>query len=172
MTGSGDRRTAILLTLTGILTTAGTAHAAGGLISIDGSLFIQIGNFLLTIFALNQLLYKPIRGILAKRKETITGSQTSISALAEEAKGKDQAYANGLKVARAEAIKKKEAVLQEVAEREKAMMDEVSRKAQAELTRSKEKIEEEKQAIRAALLKDVDQYANLIGQRILGRAIG
>lgn len=172
MTGSGDRRTAIFLTLTGTLTTAGTAHAAGGLISIDGSLFIQIVNFLLTIFILNQLLYKPIRGILAKRKETITSSQASIGALAEEAKDKDQAYANGLKTARAEAIKKKEAVLQDVADQEKAMMDEVTRNAVAELTRSKEKIEAEKQAIRAALLKDVDQYANLIGQRILGRAIG
>jgi len=172
MTGSGDRRTAILLTLTGTFITAGTAHAAGGLISIDGSLFIQIGNFLLTIFVLNQLLYKPIRGILAKRKETITGSQTRISGLAEEAKGKDQAYLNGLKTARAEALKKKETVLQEVAQQEKAIMDEVTRKAQAELALSKEKIEADKEAIRVALLKDVDLYANLIGQRILGRAIG
>jgi len=51
-------------------------------------------------------------------------------------------------------------------------MDEVTRKAQAELALSKEKIEADKEAIRVALLKDVDLYANLIGQRILGRAIG
>jgi F-type H+-transporting ATPase subunit b len=172
MTGSGDRRRAILLTLTGTLTMVGTAQAAGGLISIDGSLFIQIGNFLLIIFLLNQFLYKPIRGILAKRKTTITGTESSIASLTQTAQEKDLAYINGIKKARADGIKQKEVMLKAVAVQEKAITEEISRKVQDELARSREKIQSDKEAIRSALLKDVDQFANLIGKKILGREMG
>ena len=70
-------RTAVL-TLTLSLCTVSDAMAAGALISIDSSLLIQIVNFLFLIWALNVILYKPIRGILLKRKTYVTDLEEGV----------------------------------------------------------------------------------------------
>ena len=48
------------------------------MVSLDYSLGIQIVNFLLLIFILNVLLYKPILGLIDKRKKQLEDSETEI----------------------------------------------------------------------------------------------
>jgi F-type H+-transporting ATPase subunit b len=46
------------------------------MVSVDGSIVVQIVNFLVLIWILNMVLYKPIRKILLDRKEKMTGLQS------------------------------------------------------------------------------------------------
>ncbi len=62
----------------------GVAIGSGGVTVIpDGSLFVQIANFLIIIWALNVILYKPIRKILIQRKEKIVSLEQNIEFIDE-----------------------------------------------------------------------------------------
>lgn len=139
------------------------------MISVDGSVLIQIVNFLLLIWVLNIILYRPIRNILIQRKEKIQGLEQAIGSCEKDAKEKDDAVLKGIKDARSNGIKAKDALLLEAAEAEKAMTAAINQKAQENLAKAQEKIEKDVEAVKATLLKDIDAFAKIIGQKILGR---
>lgn len=139
------------------------------MVNIDFSVVIQIINFIVLIWVLNMVLYKPIRSILRQRKEKIVGLEEGISNLAGDAEEKDQAFTSGVRAARTQGMKEKEAILQEAAEEEKKIIGEITRKAQEDLSEVKRQIASEADEVRQTLLGKVDEYANTIGAKILGR---
>jgi F-type H+-transporting ATPase subunit b len=150
----------------------GLAMGAGGVTVIpDGSLFVQIANFLIIIWALNLILYKPIRKILIQRKEKISSLEQNIEKLDQNAKDKDDAFISGIKTARGKGLVEKEALLKEAAEEERKIIEEINQKAQANLAEIREKIAKDAEDVRLALQKEVDTFANAISEKILGRAV-
>jgi F-type H+-transporting ATPase subunit b len=141
------------------------------MISVDGSVFIQIVNFLFLVWVMNKLVYKPIRKILLERKEAISGLQQGVESAETQAKEKDNAYALGLREARTKGLQAKEEFLEAAAEEEKAIIDKINQKAQAELTAIRSKISEDAETVRASLENEIDTFADAIGNKILGRAI-
>lgn len=141
------------------------------MVSVDGSVFIQIVNFLFLIWVLNLVLYRPIRNVIRQRKEKEDGLKQHIDALADEAREKDEAFASGIREARARGLKRKEALMVEAAEEEKRIIAEINEKAQAELGAVREKLAAEVGGVRAQLEKELDAFADAIGQKILGRAV-
>jgi len=141
------------------------------MVSIDGSLFIQIANFLFLIFVLNMVLYKPIRKVLLQRKDKVTGLEKSIATADKEAEEQNQAYAVGLKEARARGKEEKVALLETAAEEEKAIINKINEKAQADLADVRSKIATDAESVKASLMKEIDTFAKAIGEKILGRAV-
>jgi len=141
------------------------------MIQIDGSVFIQIVNFLFLIWALNTVLYKPLRNIIRKRKEKVDGLQLIITTSEKDAREKDAAFADGIKDARVQGMKEKEALMAEAAAQEKEIVERINQKAREELAALREKIAGDAQAVRASLEKEVGGYAEAIAQKLLGRAV-
>jgi len=169
---------ALLMILVFVLIFASLAMGAseesgGGGITVipDSSLIIQIANFLLIIWILNLILYRPIRDILRQRKEKIEGLELRIETYNEDAQKKDEAFASGIQEARAKGLKEKETLLQAAAEEEKQIIADVNAKAQAELAEIRKKIVKDAEAARASLQEKVDEFANDICQKILGRKV-
>jgi len=151
---------------------AGIAFGSGGITVIpDESVFIQMVNFLLIIWILNLVLYKPIRNILIQRKEKITGLDQNIETMNRDAKEKDDAFASGIKEARSKGLKEKEALLQEGADEEREIIEKINQKAQTDLAEMREKIAKDAEDVRTSLQKEIDAFANAIGEKILGRAV-
>ncbi len=141
------------------------------MISVDSSLFFQIANFLVLIWAMNTLVYRPIRNILRQRNEKIDGLKTGIDASAARVEEKDRAYEEGIKNARAEGMKKRDAVLEAAEAKEREVVAEINRKAQADLAKVREDIAKDVESVRDTLLRRTDEFAREIGQKILGRAV-
>jgi len=141
------------------------------MISVDQSVFIHIINFLFLIWALNAILYKPIRQILIKRKEKVSGLDQKIKTFLEDAEQKDLAYAAGLKAARAKGLKEKDVFLQSAAEEERKIIEQIDLKNQAIFAEVQVKIRKDAEAAKAALLQEVDVFAEAISQKILGRVV-
>jgi len=141
------------------------------MVSIDSSVFIQIVNFLVLIFVMNLVCYKPIRKILLDRKHRVDGLTGSIDTLSSGAVEKDQAYSDGLRAARNKGQKAKEAMMDTAMAEEKALVNKITADAQAELNEIKAKIAKETDTVRAALQKEVDTFAGAITEKILGRAV-
>ena len=139
------------------------------MVEINGTIFIQIVNFLVLIFVLNIVLYKPIRSILRQRKEKMQGLETSAQSTGQQAEERNQAYTDGLKEARLKGQKEKEVLMKAAKDEEQAMVSKINAKAQQELATVKEKIAKDTDAVRNALEKEVDAFASAISQKILGR---
>ena len=139
------------------------------MVSVDGSLFIQIINFLFLLYVLNLVLFKPIRRILLERREKITGLQEGVESLSAESVEKDEAYKDGLKGARAEGLKQKEAFVEQASQEEKEIIERINKKAQANLAEIRLQVAEETKKAQSALEQEIDTFARAIGEKILGR---
>jgi F-type H+-transporting ATPase subunit b len=147
--------------------------AFGAEISVipDKSLFIQIFNFLLILWILNVLLYKPIRKTLIQRQDRFTNLEQNIDTLNNEAQNKNDAYASGIHEARIQGLKQKDALLQAAAAEEREIIQEINQKAQENLAAVREKIAKDTESVRESLQQEIDTFSNAISERILGRAI-
>lgn len=150
-----------------------SGFASGGSITVipDGSVIIQIVNFIVLIWLLNLLLYKPIRNILIKRKDKITGLEQRIEKLNIDSDNCRNSLADGIKSARGEGLKKKEILLAEGSREEKEIIAKINEKVQAEIEGIRQKLIAEAKDVKASLQKEVDDYASAIGKKILGREI-
>jgi F-type H+-transporting ATPase subunit b len=141
------------------------------MVNLDWTVGIQIINFLILIWALNMVLYKPIRQILAQRSEKMTGLENSIDQSEQKAADKDQALKAGIRQARENGLKEKEALENDAKAEEKKIIEKINDKARADLAEIRERIVHEADDARLALLKEVDGFAEEISRRILGRAV-
>ncbi len=164
---------AALLVLTAGSAAAASEEGGGGGITVipNISVLFQIANFLFLLWALNTILYKPIRKIIQQRNEKVDSFESTIDAYNRDIQEKDEALVNGQRAARSKGVKEKEALLLEAAEEEKKIIEDVNSRAQQELAGIREKIAQDIDAVRGTLQEKVDEFANDIGQKILGRAV-
>ena len=162
-----------VLSLAASLALGSSEESGGGGVTVipDWTLIIQIINFLLILWILNRILYRPIRNILRQRKEKIDGLELSIQTFNDDAEEKDNAFAAGIKEARTKGLNEKQAMLQDAAEEENKIIAKVNEKAQAELADIRQKISQEAQTVKAALETKVSEFADDICQKILGRTV-
>ncbi|MFH2091374.1 MAG: ATPase [Pseudomonadota bacterium] len=136
----------------------------------DISVVYQMINFLVLLFVLNLVLYKPIRNVLVERKAKIKGMQDGAQKAVNDLVTGEDAYKNGLKQARAEGLKNKEAFIEKATKEEKEIIDGINKKAQTNLAQIKQQVATETEKARKALEAEVESYAKAIGEKILGRA--
>lgn len=141
------------------------------MINLNESLLIQIVNFLVLIWLLNMVLYKPIRRILAERREKIDGMEQNIDQAVDQVAEKESTYAEGIKEARLAGVKEKDTLIQQATDEEKQIVQQINDKAAANLAEIRERVSKEAETARNVLLKQVDGFASEIGQKILGRAV-
>jgi F-type H+-transporting ATPase subunit b len=127
-------------------------------------------NFLVLLFLLNLVLYRPIRNVILERKAKIGTLSSGVeNASAGLEKQKDD-YKEGLKQARGEGLKQKEVFIEEASAQEKEIITRINQKAQANFAQIKAQVADETEQARKALEAEVEVYAKAIGEKILGRA--
>ena len=153
------------------LSFSGEAFAAGITVIPNWTTFIQAANFIILVFILNIVLYRPIRNILVQRKEKIDGLEQTVENATGDLAEKEATYASGIREARKKGLQEKDALVNAASEEEKAIIDRINAEALAELNTVKAKVAKEVDVARGTLLKEVDGFANEIGAKILGRAV-
>ncbi len=141
------------------------------MISVDGSVFIQVINFIFLIWILNLVLYKPIRKILIQRKGKVEGIEQEIETFNSNASEKVSSFKSGIKEARNTGVEDKKKLITEANDEEKKIVAEINSKYQAELASVRKKIVKDAESARVALQKELDVFADSISEKILGRAV-
>lgn len=149
----------------------GEAFAAGITVIPNWTVSIQAANFLILVFILNKVLYRPIRNALLQRKEKIEGLEHNVENATNDLTEKEDTYESSIREARKKGLKAKDALVNEASEEEKEIIAKINADALAELNAVKEKVAKEAEVAREALLKEVDAFAGDIGAKILGRAV-
>ncbi len=137
----------------------------------DWTLFLQMGNFILLIFILNAILYKPIRQILIERKNKIQGYKEGIDTLQQDASESEKSFQAKISEARQQGVREKENLKQAGQDEEKQITDEINRKAQAELEAVRAQIVKDAEDARRGLEKEIEVFSGTIFEKILGRAV-
>jgi F-type H+-transporting ATPase subunit b len=139
------------------------------MIDIDWTLFMQIANFLLLVFLLNMVLFRPIRGTLKERQNFISGMQSDISSLTETEQGVRQDITGELFSARKSGVNKRDMIKQEGSAVEAGMMEQAKAEVDGEMARMAAKIKSDVVAARDALKPQAESFALDLATKIIGR---
>lgn len=141
------------------------------MISLDYTLGFQIINFLLLIFILNILLYKPMLGIIAKREKRLAEADAEVERLRGEMEQKLVEYEGKARLARQEATEQAKGYLREGAEE----ANKIAANAREEITSLMDdfhrRMEGEIGAARKILSSQSQTISREIAEKVLGRTI-
>jgi len=150
------------------------AFAEGGsnIINPDGSLVFVLILFLLFVFVMNRLLFRPVSRILDQRQTLTTGAANEARAAARRYENKLGEYEATIRQARAESYKKLEEGRAAALEQRRQVVEEAKQKTAEEIARAKAEIERQATQARATLEIESRQIAENISRTILGRTVG
>lgn len=141
------------------------------MLNIDHTLFIQIANFLVILFLLNIILYKPIRKILGHRQEEISGSEERIADLLDRSSQSAEELERRMASVRKDGFKEKEDCRNEGRDEEAKMVQNAINSTGEKITTAKEDIERTVAALRQSLDKEVSLFSQEMAEKVLGRSI-
>ena len=146
--------------------------AAGGahpLIDLDGTIFIQLGLFLLMAFVATRLLFKPYLKMREDRTAGIEGARHEAKQLESEAEGRMADYEQRLAQARDSALSEQRKVRAEAAAHQREVTEAARAQAAAALEKAHAQVVETTASARAELLPRADARARDIVTKLLGR---
>lgn len=141
------------------------------MVSIDYTVILQIINFLLLIFILNLLLYKPILGIIEKRQKQFDDSQEEIKRLNDDAEKKMLEYEEKSRQAKLAAMDLKTQAMAEGTEKAKGIIDAVRGEIPKIIEGFNEKLGKEVEEARKILTGQSQKISKEIAEKVLGRSV-
>ena len=141
------------------------------MINLDLAFAVQIVNFGLLALVLNIFLYKPIRALLAQRRNEIQSARERAVAVDQQVQEKVAQYEARLRDAKAEVGAKRAELVKEAQAEEAGLLDKARQDATASIATIRERIAQESLEARAMLQKQVDVLSGDICEKILGRSL-
>ena len=137
----------------------------------DFTLLVQMVIFLLLVFILNVLLYKPILSIIDRRKKQLEESENEIKLFNESAEKRVSEYEEKLKQAKLKASEQKKEIIQEGVNQAKNIVDAVRNEIPAIAREFQQKMDKEVEAAKAVLGGRYKDLSMEIARKILGRPV-
>jgi F-type H+-transporting ATPase subunit b len=137
----------------------------------DYTVFIQIANFLVLLFVLNIIAYRPIRKIIQQRNEEITSFENITEDWTQKAEKSAQELGTHEAVTRKEGLKEKEVLKNKGLEDERNMLYEAYSSTEENLEKARQEIQERLKRAQQSLQAEVDDFSQELAKKILGRAV-
>ena len=141
------------------------------MIDIDWTLFVQILNFLVLVFLLNLVLFRPIRKIIQARQARLASFEENIAGLADNQQGILGQADEQLTAARREGLGLREGLRQEGSQAENSLLEQVKKEVDAQWTKVEAKIKKDVGKAREALSAQAQDFAMALATKILGRKL-
>ncbi|MEW5774057.1 MAG: ATP synthase F0 subunit B [Thermodesulfobacteriota bacterium] len=137
------------------------------MIDLDTSVYIQFINFVITLVVLNLLLIRPVREIIRKRAEKMSGLLQGAEAFTASAEQKLAGYQKALDEARAAGAEARNALREQGVSKEKEILEAAGADAAATLSSAKERAASEAKTARDGLKARVGSLAQKVADKIL-----
>ena len=148
------------------------AEGGGNIINPDGSLVFVLILFIILVFVLNRILFRPIGRVLDERQTLTEGATNEARAARRTYDSRLAEYEATIRQARAESYKRSEQERASAVEERRQLIDEAKLHAHQQIERAKQEIEEQVVLARAALESESRQIAERISRTVLGRTVG
>ncbi|MBE3085005.1 MAG: ATP synthase F0 subunit B [Bacteroidetes bacterium] len=137
----------------------------------DYTFFIQIVTFLILIYILNLLLYKPILAIIDRRKKQLEELENEIKLFKESVDKRAAEYDEKLKQAKTKASELKKEIIKEGDNQAKSIIDAVRNEIPLMMQEFQQKMDKEIQAARQILSSQSRKLSLEIAEKVLGRSV-
>jgi F-type H+-transporting ATPase subunit b len=128
-------------------------------------------NFIALIFILNILLYKPILKIIEKRKQRMDESESEIKRMNQTVEQKMAEYEEKVRLAKAEALEQKNAIVKDGSDAAKGIIDAVRGEIPGMMEQFQARIRKEVEEARSILHSQSRKISLDIAEKVLGRSI-
>ena len=139
------------------------------MIEFNYTIFIQFFQFLLLLFLLNFLLFRPILRGLKRRRTTIEALTEKGEKSRQEALGLSQTYEESLKQKKLPIEAKRDAMVKEAHAASMKVVEEARRELTEDLAKVKEGVARDAEKTLETLLGESDRLATEIAQKITKR---
>jgi F-type H+-transporting ATPase subunit b len=141
------------------------------MLEINYTLAIQIANFLVLLFLLNLILYKPIRRILEQRNEEIRALETTALEYQDLSLEREKGIEAGMIEARKAGHSEKEGLKAQGTEEERKILEKANSTAQQRIGQARGDTESKMAEVRKALEDQVAVFSRELAGKILGRGV-
>ena len=139
--------------------------------SYFGDLWIMIIGFVLLVYPLNQLIFKPIFQSLDDRAERISGARKRSVDLQKQADAVLDRYETSIREARGESEEARQAGLLRAREEQATLTAEARSEAERELVKARAELGRSLEEARASLRSSAEELAGAAAVQVLGRAL-
>jgi F-type H+-transporting ATPase subunit b len=136
----------------------------------DKTILYQFAQILLLLILLRFLLFKPILGVLKKRRETLQSLGDSAEGKRREAEGMGKAYEESLKERRTPILQERDALLKQARAASMKVIEEARQDLTKELAKVKEAVRGEAEKASETLRAQSDGLAREIAAKIMRRS--
>jgi len=141
------------------------------MINPDITLIIQMINFLILLFILNLILFRPIRNVIKKRNQIIQNFNSDISSLTDEAQDSMERFEQKVLEAKKEGMAQVNKMKGEGERAEADLISATNTEVQAKIEEARKKVASDIQAARTQLQAQVQAFSVAVTEKVLGRSI-
>jgi F-type H+-transporting ATPase subunit b len=146
-------------------------HEGGGLISLDKSLIVQAINFLIILFILQRLFYKPFLAKMGERTAAIQKSLDEAQAARAEATRQQEENETRLRAAHAEAAAIRAQAMKEASEEQKRLVEAARAESQRLVESAKAQMDADVRRAREELRREVADLATAVAEKLVRRSL-
>jgi F-type H+-transporting ATPase subunit b len=140
-------------------------------IELNLAFFVQIINFGILVLVLNIFLFKPIRKILAERRQIVDSAREKTASVDLEVQEKMALYEAKFRDAKTEATARKTEALKQAQAEEASLLEKARNDAAVTLGSIREKVAKEAAEARTLLKQHAETLSADITEKILGRSL-
>jgi F-type H+-transporting ATPase subunit b len=140
-------------------------------IELNLAFFVQLINFGILVLVLNIFLYKPIRKVLADRRQVVDGAREKAAEVDLEVQEKMALYEVRLREAKAQAGERRAESLKQAQAEETSVLEKARTEAGASLAAIRDRVAKEAADARVLLRQQAELLSVDISEKILGRSL-
>jgi F-type H+-transporting ATPase subunit b len=140
-------------------------------IELNVAFFVQLTNFGILVLVLNIFLYKPIRKVLADRRQVVDGAREKAASVDLEVQEKMALYEVRLREAKAVAAERRAESLKQAQAEETSVLEKARTEATASLGTIRDRVAKEAADARVLLKQQAELLSVDISEKILGRSL-
>ncbi len=141
------------------------------MINPDITLIIQMVNFLILLFVLNFILFRPIRNIIKERNQIIQNFNSDITSLTDEAQDSMERFEQKVLEAKKEGMAQVSKMKGEGGQAEEELIAATNTEVQAKIEEARKKVASDIQEARNQLQTQVQAFSVAVTEKVLGRSI-
>lgn len=141
------------------------------MIELNVAFFVQVVNFGILVLVLNIFLYKPIRKVLADRRQVVDGAREKAAAVDLEVEEKMAQYELRLRDAKAVAAERRAESIKQAQAEETSVLEKARAEATASLGTIRDRVAKEAAEARVLLKQQAEVLSVDISEKILGRSL-
>ena len=141
------------------------------MIELNLAFFVQVVNFGILVLVLNIFLYKPIRKVLADRRQVVDGAREKAASVDIEVQEKMALYEVRLRDAKAVAAERRAESVKQAQAEETSVLEKARAEATVSLGTIRDRVAKEAADARILLKQQAELLSVDISEKILGRSL-